>query len=129
IETRHAHELRHTIDFRRTGTAFARLTVPATSEIVRLSGLNLMNGVEHNHTLGNFSRVIDESSTLRVAPPNSENCLFHFISSTTCFSCSGISGIGSRRTCIDPSEGWQTTMLTLPEGAPLIGKSARKGPP
>src|ERR1700730_12146873 len=106
IEPRHAHELRHTVDFRRTGTAFACLTVPATSEIIRLSRLNLMNGIEHDHTLGNFSRIIDENSALRVAPPNSENCRFPFISSITCFRCPGISGIGSRRTCIEPSAAW-----------------------
>src|SRR5271166_1321624 len=129
IESRHAHELRHAIDFGRTGTAFPGLAVPSAGEIVGLRGLNVENGVEHDHALGNFRRVIRKVSAVRIAAPDFENRRFHFISSITCFKCSGISGIGSRRVRIEPSASLWRMIFTLPSAASLLGKSSRKCPP
>ena len=56
--SRHAHQFGHAVYFRRTGAAFARLTIPAAGQIVRLRTLNIMNGIEHDHAFGNFGRVI-----------------------------------------------------------------------
>ena len=36
VQARHAHQLGHAVDFRRAGTAFARLAVPADGQIVGL---------------------------------------------------------------------------------------------
>src|SRR5258708_17982289 len=113
------------MDFRRTGTALAGFAVPSASEIIGLVGLNLMNGVEHNHSLGNFRGVAHEVSALRVATPDFEDRRFHFISSTTCFKCSGTSGIASPRTCISTSSALRTITLTLPSAPLLLATSSR----
>ena len=41
VHPRHAHQLRHAVDFRRARAAFARLAVPAASQISGLLTLNL----------------------------------------------------------------------------------------
>src|SRR5438093_7195528 len=45
----------------------------------------------------------------------------HFISSMICFISAGISGNGSRRTCIEPSGPLRTTMLNWPAAPSLFG--------
>ncbi len=54
VQSRHAHQLRHAIDFRRTGTALAGFAIPSAGQIIGLLRLNLVHGVEHHHPLGNF---------------------------------------------------------------------------
>ena len=60
-QPRHAHQLRHAVDFRGTGAAFARFAVPAAGQVVRLLRLDVVNGIEHDHAFGNFRRVILET--------------------------------------------------------------------
>ena len=60
VQARHAHELRHAVDFGRARAALAGLAVPAHREIVGLLGLDLMNGVEHHHAFGDLGGVVLE---------------------------------------------------------------------
>src|SRR5208282_1854557 len=117
------------VDFRRAGTAFAGLAIPAAREVVGLRRLDFVDGVEHDHAFGNFRWVIHELSAAGVTAPDSERGRIHFISSMICFNSAGISGIGSRRTFIVPSAFLRTTMFTLPKPTSLFGKSSRKCPP
>ena len=63
-QSRHAHQFRHAVDFRRTRAAFARFAVPAAGEVVRLRRLNVIHRIEHDHSLGNAGRVIAESAAV-----------------------------------------------------------------
>ena len=44
-----------------------------TARSLRLLGLDLVNGVEHDHALGHLGRVVDELAAARVAAPDSES--------------------------------------------------------
>src|SRR5438132_355826 len=70
--SRHAHQFRHTVDFRRTRSALPRLAVPSTCKVVGLRRLNLIYGIEHDHAFGNLGSVIAELAALRVAAPDFE---------------------------------------------------------
>ena len=80
IQARHAHELRHAVDFGRARAAFARFAVPAHGQIVGLFGLDMVDGVQHHHAFGDFGVVIAELAAGLVAAPNLESCV-SFISS------------------------------------------------
>src|SRR6266853_338837 len=105
IQARHAHQSRIAVHFRRTGTALSGLAVPADGKVVRLLRLDLVNGIEHDHAIGDLGRIVAEFATARIAAPDSE-CpagRHYFISSMTCFSSAGISRMGTRDTSIAPS--------------------------
>ena len=78
----------HSVDFRRTRTAFARFAIPATGEVVGLRRLNVMDCIEHDHSFRDAGGVIAKLTAARVAAPDPEGRLLlraHFISSMTCF--------------------------------------------
>ena len=82
VQPRHAHELRHAVDFRRAGAAFAGLAIPAAGEVVGLLGLDLVDDIEHDHAFGDFGRVIHEfAAAVGVAAPDSKSDLSGLISS------------------------------------------------
>jgi hypothetical protein len=50
VQSRHAHQFRHAIDFGGAGATFPRLAVPANREIPGLFRLYLVYYVEYDHT-------------------------------------------------------------------------------
>src|SRR5207249_5825766 len=84
-EPRHTHQFRDAVDLRRTRTALARLAVPSTCKIVGLRCLDLIHGIEYDHSLGYLCRIVSEFAAAVVATPDFENGCAHFISSITCF--------------------------------------------
>src|SRR5215510_7483338 len=115
IHPRHAHQPRHSVNFRRTGTALSGFAVPADSKIIGLLGLDLVNRIEHHHALGNLSGVFLKLALAAIAAPDLESDCCHFCSSITCFNSAGMSGIFSRSTCISPSLPRHTTMFISPK--------------
>ena len=79
---RHAHQLRHAVDFRRTRAALARLAVPAASQIVRLRPpecrCTASSTTMPSETLG---RVIAKFAAVRVAAPDFEMSRALFVDS------------------------------------------------
>src|ERR1051325_10770070 len=122
----HAHQSRLAVDLRGTGTALAGLAIPAAGEVVGLPCLDFMDGIEHHHAFTYFHGVVFENAALRVTTPDFESGRRHFISSIICFNSAGISGSGSRVTCIAPSLPLRSTMLTLLKAGFLSGQSSRK---
>src|SRR6202035_4039173 len=129
VQSGHAHQLRNAVDLCRTGTALARFAIPSAGQVIGLLGLNVVHRVEHHHSLGDLGGKFRKCPAICVAPPDFENGRAHFISSMICFSSSGISGIVSRRTFIEPSASLRRTIFILPVAASLLGKSSRKCPP
>src|SRR5205085_5693459 len=130
VQTRHAHELGHSVNFSRARAALAGLAVPSYGEIVGLLGLDPVNGVEHHHSGGYFGGIVLKLSRAFCAAPYSERSRgHHFISSMICLSSSGISGMGSRRICISPAGPLRTTILSELNLSSLPGKSSRKCAP
>src|SRR4029453_15866960 len=76
-QSRHTHEPWHAIDFRRTRTALARFAVPSTRKVISLRGLNLIHGIQHNHTFRNFVGVIAKFTFLRITSPDSKRRCRH----------------------------------------------------
>src|SRR5207245_8402360 len=128
-EARHAHEARQAVDLGRAAAALARLAVPARGEVRSLVGLDAVHRIQHHHPLRDLGRVVLEASALRVAPPDAEGRRCHSISSMTCLSSAGISGIGARSTRISPFGPRRTTMLNFAKAGSLSGKSSRKCAP
>jgi len=64
-----------------------------------------MDGVEHDHALADLRPIVHELALAGLAAPDPERLCGHgyLFSSITCFSSSGIGGIGTRESCIDPS--------------------------
>ena len=81
-QARHAHQFRHAVHFRRARSAFARLAVPSTGEVVRLLRLDVMHGIEHDHAFGDFGRVIAKLAAACVAAPDSESGGAHNLTAT-----------------------------------------------
>ena len=106
---RHAHEPRRAVDFRGTGSALAGLAVPAYGEVVRRIGLNLMDRVEHDHSLGDLRRVIPVAALVlgAVLAPDPELCRGHLSPS--------------------PRPVWSVRRSSAPPG-PLRPPSRRQGP-
>src|SRR5215467_4626501 len=130
VQTRHAHQFRHAVDFGGTGTAFARLTIPADGQIAGLFRLDLMNGIENHHAGGDLGFVVLELSLASLAAPDAECCRLHyFISSITCFNSSRMGDIGSRVNSSSPRSPLRATMLNLPDWSSFLGKSSRKWAP
>jgi hypothetical protein len=71
---RHAHKLRHPVDFRRTGSAFPRLAIPSHGKVGRVMCLNLMDGVQHNHPFRDFSFVFPEILVVGAPYPEDNVC-------------------------------------------------------
>src|SRR5258707_10292069 len=129
-EPAHAHELGHAVDLGRARSALARLAVPAHGQVGGLLGLDAVDGVEHDHALRDLGRVIHEAAALGIATPDAEGRGRHyFISSMTCLSSPGISGIGTRSTRISPSAAFRTTTLNIAAAGALSGRSSRKWAP
>src|SRR5665213_2542862 len=81
IETRHAHELGHAVDFRGAGPALSRFAIPAHGQVDRRLRLNLMYGVEHHHSFGDPGGVILELARTSFSTPNAKcRGSHHFIS-------------------------------------------------
>src|SRR6266508_908499 len=59
-----AREPRATVDFRRTGAAFARLAVPAHGEVRREVALNVVERIENDHPGRDGDPVLDELASL-----------------------------------------------------------------
>src|SRR5207237_9260782 len=129
VQPGHAHQAREAVDLRRAGAALAGLAVPAHGEVVGLLGLDAVDGVEDDHALRDFGRVVAEGAALAVAAPDGEGRLHDFISSMICFSSAGISGIGRRSTRIEPPAPFRMTTLTLPNAGSCLGRSSRKCAP
>ena len=104
-QPRHAHQPRHSVDFRRARSALARFAVPAHGKITGLLRLNLMDGIKHDHAFCNRRRVFLEFARSAVAAPDLKRCgsAHPFISSMICFMSSVMGGSGSRRKLMDPS--------------------------
>src|SRR5258708_5482513 len=114
-EAGHAHKLRHTVDLRRTGTAFACFTVPPDSQIVGLLCLDFVYSIEHYHPLGYFGGIVFKFTTRCVSAPYFECCYGHyFISSIICLRSLRISLSASRFTCISSPFPFEITRLKLP---------------
>src|SRR5438552_4338853 len=130
-EPAHAHELRDAVDLGRARPALAGLAVPAHGQVGGLLGLDAVDGVEHDHALRDLGGVVHEAAALGVATPDAEGRArrHYFISSMTCLSSGGISGIGTRSTRITPSAALRTTTLNFAEAGSLSGKSSRKWAP
>src|SRR5690242_18031498 len=71
-ESGHAHEARLAVDLRGTRPALAGLAVPSHGEIVRLFGLNLMDGVEHDHARRNLGDIVAKRTARRIAAPHAK---------------------------------------------------------
>src|SRR5688500_2553971 len=54
------HQPAATVYLRRTGPALSGLAIPAYSQVVSRFGLDLMDGVQDNHSLGNISGILLE---------------------------------------------------------------------
>ncbi len=65
----HAHQFRHAVDFCRTRSAFSRFAIPANGQIVGTLGLNLMDGIQHDHAFGDVGFVLLEFARLLVTTP------------------------------------------------------------
>ena len=136
VHARHAHELRHAVDFRRAGAAFAGLAIPAAGEVVGLRRLDFVDDVEHHQALGDLGGVIHElAAAVVVRAPDSESDCFHrvnvqfFISSMTCFNSSR-----HRRNRFAPQFHGTVRRLgndgiVFGASGSLSGKSSRKWPP
>ena len=81
-QPRHAHQLRHAVDFGRARAALAGLAIPAHRQIVGLFGLDLMHGVEHHHACPRL-RCCNRWNLppAFVAAPDSKRCVRHVTSS------------------------------------------------
>ena len=89
-----------------------------------LLGLNLVDGVQHHHALGDLRRVVLKLATVRVAAPDSKRrsrSSHHFISAMTLFNSAGMSAIAAREMPIDPSACFRATMLNVANAASLSG--------
>src|SRR6185437_11051710 len=71
-ESRHAHEARLAVDLRRARAALSGLAVPSYGEIVRLLGLDLMDGVEHDHARRDLGDVVAKHTAGRVTAPHAK---------------------------------------------------------
>src|SRR6202000_162057 len=65
------------INLRRTRTAFAGFTIPAASQIPRLSRLDVMNRIQHYHPLRNFRGIINELPRIHIPTPDPESRSLH----------------------------------------------------
>jgi hypothetical protein len=54
--------------------------VPAARQIVRLIGLDAMDGVQHDHPFGHLGRVVPERRLRRVPAPDAKRGRCHEIS-------------------------------------------------
>ena len=81
VESRHAHQTRRAVDLCRTGAAFAGFAIPAAGEVVSLLGLNLVDGVEHDHPFGNFGRVVLKLAGVILPAPDAKGGGFHGLAS------------------------------------------------
>src|SRR5262249_46604791 len=130
VQAGHAHQFRHAVDFGRTGTAFARLAIPADGKITGLFRLNLMDGIENHHAGGDLGLVLLELSLALLAAPDAKCCRLHyFISSITCFNSSRMGGIASLVNSSSPRSPLRATMLNFANSSSLAGKSSRKCAP
>ena len=122
VEPRHAHQARVAVDLGRARSALARLAVPADGQVVGLFGLNLVDGVEHDHALGDRGREVLQLSAAVPAAPDLEGRASSCVgSSMMAFSSSGISGIGARDSSIPPSRPLRTMRLKVAQAASLSG--------
>ena len=100
-----------------------------TARSFGLVGLNLVHGIEHHHALGDLGRIIVERrrpARRRARFERSRSsCHCYFISSMTCFSSAGISGIGARDTSIPRRAPLRTTKLKVACTAVLVRDSPR----
>ena len=136
-QPRHAHQLRHAVDLRRAGAAFARLAVPAHGEIGRLLGLNAVYGVQHHHAFDPLASC-NPGTRRRFASPRQIRKqrlrrAIYFISSITAFNSAGIGGMGRFSTTISPLVAARAPRCcTCPTPDPCPGslrEIARRGSP
>jgi hypothetical protein len=74
---RHAHQLWAAIDFGGTGTALTGFTIPAYSHVIGLLGLNLVDGIQHDHSFGNISFVFLKLSSVSMRTPDFKGHMGH----------------------------------------------------
>src|SRR5262245_12350635 len=130
LQSRHAHQLRHSVHFGRAAAAATRLAVPPDREIRRLLGLDLVHRIEHHHAFAHLGRVVAVVAAGRVAAPDPEGGLAHyFISSMTRCSSGGMGGTGMRVSSMRPSAPFLVTIRTFPKASSFAGKSSRKWAP
>src|SRR5262249_37623503 len=114
----------------RARTALTGLAIPPDREVVRLMGLNQVDGIQHDHPFVHRGGVGAELSTVGRATPDSKRRSTHYLfSSMMAFSSAGISGIGARVTFIVPSRSLLITRLKRPYSSTFTGWSSRKCAP
>src|ERR1700730_90018 len=115
IEAGHTHELGHAVDLCGAGAALAGLAIPARGEIAGAFCLNLVDGVEHDHALGDFGGEVLKGARASFSTPDATRRGGHyFISSMICWNSGGMGGNGSWINCTSPSGPLRATMLNLP---------------
>jgi hypothetical protein len=77
LKARHAHEPRHTIDFRAARAALSGFAVPAACKIGGMLGLNEVDGIKDDHALTDFDRVVHKPALAGFTAPNAERDLSH----------------------------------------------------
>lgn len=147
----HTHQPRAAVDLRRTGTTFSSLAIPAYSQVVSRFGLDLMDGVQDNHSFGNISDILAEFAAGGSGTPDLEVLFGHachvifynsagkqllvaqegtadayFISSTISCRSGRRSAFGTFPTCMLPSVPLTMLILTFPSSGLFSGKSSRK---
>src|SRR5207249_722089 len=110
------------------GAALPGLAVPTAREVGRRRGLDLVDGVEDDHPLGDLRLVVPERPAGAVAAPDAEGGL-HFVSSITCWRSGRTGTSGTCAICIHPSGARRTTTLTRPNRSDFDGKSSRNCAP
>src|SRR4051812_45267192 len=149
-QARHAHQPGHTIYLRRTRPALSCLSIPSHPPIGCRFRLDLVDGIEDDHTLPNPGGINLQLSRASIPPPHPESRRTrlrsgagvaalrgplatlnnagerffrsrHLFSSMTRFRCSGISGIVSRESCASPFGPRRMTMLNLPKFGSFSG--------
>src|SRR5690348_2747354 len=111
------HEPRTAIHFGRAGAALGSLAIPAHGQIGRQVALNVVDGVEDDHSGGDGNAILLGLAALAVAPEDFQNRLGHLFppylplpavvltsasSARICFSSSGMAGTGSWRSAMAP---------------------------
>src|SRR5678815_185614 len=129
-QPRHAGQARPAVDLGRARAALAGLAVPAQRQVGRRLGLDLVQGVEHDHALRDLGLVVAELAAPCVAAPDAEGRTRHQPISAMMRRCSSLSGTsGSRRTAIAPSAPLAITWLKRANSSLLAGQSSRKWAP
>src|SRR5215469_3874989 len=76
-------------------------------------GLDLVDGVEHNHAFGHLAAIVAIFPFASFAAEDSKRCGAHLFSSMICLRSLRMGGSGSRAICISPSGPLRMTRLKV----------------